>query len=133
MLLTAQRVRSIKGDDGVNAFYYRHGAIPGWVARPPKGIPDDNPGIRVNATTEIEPGGNLVVSYLDIIAPDETPASEVLASLQGFLSLEHRQLPWVATVDRCTFRFWVQPTLVSRWAEEFKALAKAALRVHEDS
>lgn len=128
MLLTAQRVRSAAGAEDVNAFCSLHGPYD-WI-EPPPGIPDENPGERVNEHVRVPPGGNRVRSYLDIVAPDETPTTEILASIPRFLSaLRQTPLPWVATVGRCTFRFGLELGLEGRWASEFRTLLEAAVRV----
>jgi hypothetical protein len=128
MLLTAQRVRSSEGKEGVNAFCYLHGAYT-WDAEPPAGIPERVPGQRVNARTEIEPGGNDVRGYLDIIAPDETPTSEILAAVGPFVQRMHgTPLPWTATAGRCTFRFGLDRGLAGDWWDQLRALFIAAVR-----
>ena len=129
MLLTAQRVRSHSGNEGINAFCYLHGAYV-WPGEPPPGVPDSNPGERANESVAVPPGGNRVRSYLDIITPDETPTTEVAATVRSFVAVvRKRQLPWVATVGRCTFRFGLELGLEPTWTTEFRALLEAALRV----
>jgi hypothetical protein len=130
MVLTAQRVwNPTSGREGVNAFCSLHGPHD-WVGEPPTGVPDDNPGERVNAHVAIPPGGNRVRSYLDIVAPDETPTAEILSAVRRFLALARsRELPWVATVGRCTFRFGLERGIEAEWATEFRTLLDAALRV----
>lgn len=79
---------------------------------------------------EIPAGGNLVLSYLDIVAPGETPTSELLAAIPAFLeNVRHREMPWTETIGRCTFRFAVEPSLASTWAKEFEQLLRSALYV----
>jgi hypothetical protein len=129
MLLTAQRVQNAAGLMGVNAFCNLHGPYE-WLGEPPSGIPDWNPGERVNESISVPPGGNHVMSYLDIIAPDETPTSEILASMRRFLVLVRQfALPWVATVGRCTFRFGLDYGLEHQWSMEFRALFESAMLV----
>ena len=129
MVLTAQRVRSTSGREGINAFCSLHGGCV-WDGPPPGGIPEQNPGERANQHVTVPPGGNRVRSYLDIIAPDETPTREVLASLGPFVAAAREQgLPWAATVGRCTFRFGVDGNLAAAWAAEFRALFEAAVAV----
>jgi hypothetical protein len=129
MLLTAQRVRNLAGHTGINAFCNLHGPYD-WFGEPPEGVPDLNPGGRVNEQVGVPPGGNRVQSYLDIVAPDETPTAEIVASVQKFLvAVRQQELPWVATVGRTTFRFGLDQGLEQQWAEEFRTLLQAALRV----
>ncbi|HKY34432.1 MAG TPA: hypothetical protein VJN18_00720 [Polyangiaceae bacterium] len=129
MLLTAQRVRNLAGLEGINAFCNLHGSYE-WFGEPPTGIPDINPGTRVNDSVVVPPGGNRVRSYLDIVAPDETPTAEVIAAVRRFvLAVRADSLPWAATVGRCTFRFGLDLGLEQQWAAEFQQLLEAALRV----
>lgn len=83
MYLTAQRVRS-RGktsigtgsteDTGISVAYYRHGHD--MLPRLPTGVPDisristTDPGALVSSASDIPPGGNDVLSYLDVAAPD---------------------------------------------------------------
>jgi len=81
--VAAQRVRSASGV-GINVFIYRHasakvptrsdGAID--VVR----VAEEFPGQLVSSNTQIPPGGNEVLSYLDIAAADGTSVDQ-LASL----------------------------------------------------
>jgi len=129
MLLTAQRVQNPAGLEGINAFCNLHGPYD-WFGEPPAGIPDTNPGMRVNDNVIVPPGGNRVRSYLDIVAPDETPTTEILAAVRRFvMAVRTDSLPWAATVGRCTFRFGLDLGLEQQWATEFQELLEAALRV----
>jgi hypothetical protein len=129
MLLTAQHVHRSAEQDGINAFCSLHGPYT-WYGPPPAGIPEQNPGQRVHERVAIPAGGNRVRSYLDIVAPDETPTSEILSAIPTFVAnMRSQALPWVDTVGRCTFRFEVEPALRDLWATELEALLGAALRV----
>lgn len=129
MLLTAQRVQNLAGLEGINAFCNLHGPYI-WFGEPPAGIPDVIPGMRVNEIVRIAPGGNRVRSYLDIVAPDETPTAEILAAVRRFVAVVRAgPLPWAATVGRCTFRFGLDLGLEQQWAAEFQQLLEAALSI----
>lgn len=129
MLLTAQRVRSVSGVEGINAFCSLHGEY-SWPGPPPSGVPDSNPGERANEIIAVPPGGNRVRSYLDVIAPDETPTTEILAAVPVFLTaVQTSPLPWVATAGRCTFRFGLEAGREGVWIAELRALLAVALRV----
>jgi len=128
MLLTAQRVEKAAREQGINAFCNLHGPYD-WI-EPPPGIPENNPGQRVNQSIQVSPGGNRVRSYLDIIAPDETPTTEILAAVPRFLeSVRATPLPWSGRIGRCTFRFGIELGLLSQWPAEFRALLHAAVLV----
>jgi hypothetical protein len=129
MLLTAQHVVSDAGKAGVNAFCNLHGPFT-WPGEPPAGIPESNPGEPANQSIAVQPGGNRVRSYLDVVAPDETPTSEILAAVQQFVSvMRENPLPWKSTIGRCTIRFGLDLGLEQVWFEEFQRLVEAAMQV----
>lgn len=129
MLLTAQHVRSAAGVEGVNAFCNLHGSFV-WQGEPPDGIPESNPGEPANQIIAVSPGGNDVRSYLDVVAPDETPTSEILAAVHQFvLAMRGRPLPWKATIGRCTIQFGLDLGLESMLVDEFRSLLGAAMQV----
>jgi hypothetical protein len=70
MYLASQRVRS-RDRSGINVFLYRHrdGDIP-W--EDPKRIVENMPGELASSEVEVPPGGNEVLSFLDIVAMDGT-------------------------------------------------------------
>lgn len=71
MYLAAQRVRS-GSRTGINAFLYRHppGEIP-W--RDPARVVEQMPGELVSQDIEMPPGGNEVLSFLDVVAGEAVP------------------------------------------------------------
>ena len=87
MLLTAQRVVSPRGARGVNVYQYVHGSHV-WHRVPNEFLPDINPGELINQWLEVQPGENRIVSFLDVVAPDDVEARDVhqrLASLKYHL------------------------------------------------
>ncbi len=71
---------------GINAFLHLHGPEFAWPEDPWK-LPETHPGRVLGQKVELEPGGNKVRSYLDILAPDGTPWEEVRAAVDQ-LSIE---------------------------------------------
>jgi hypothetical protein len=71
MYLTAQHVRSLKGEEEVHVYLHVHGADPAAL-QDPLSVPQNNPGrlVKDSAPRQIPPGGNTVISYLDIVAED---------------------------------------------------------------
>lgn len=130
MYIAAQRVISpATGAEGVNAFYYRHGPD-AWSGPPPTGIPDENPGTLVRQSIVVPPPGNRVRSYLDIVAPDDTPWSEIYEAFVAFIP--HRQrsaFPWIDREGRCYFRIGMESDLANDWQRELAALHRAARTV----
>lgn len=69
-------------------------------------------------------------TYLDVIAPDETPTQEIQNAVMLFIAHSRgRPLPWIGTIGRCTFRFGVELGLYTSCAEEFRRLLFSALSV----
>jgi hypothetical protein len=130
MYLTAQRVHSpATGNEGINAFSYVHGPYT-WQGLPPQGIPDQNPGELVVETVMVAPPGNRVRSYLDVVAPDETPWTEIRPAFMAFVSdAQRRPFPWVGIVGRCLFRLGMERGLAQRWQREIADLYRAAQAV----
>jgi hypothetical protein len=92
MYLVAQHVLSPAGrGEGVNAFCYLHGPDLAWLGVPPEGIPGQNPGVLTAQLISVAPPGNRVRSYLDVIAPDETPQAEIRQSFVTFVSHAQRE------------------------------------------
>ncbi len=109
----------------MNAFLYSHGART-WTARPTD-IPDKEPGTLLVNHIEVLPPGNNVRSYLDIVAPDETPWGEVRIALMDFVGqCQPQPLPWVAQSGRCWFRLNMELGLAHQWHQELSLLYREA-------
>ena len=123
MLLTAQRVVSPKSHErGVNVYRYLHGAG-SWDRVPDPLLPEVNPGELVAQWIQLPPGGNRVISFLDVVAPDDTPGVELqqrLASLKRVL--RERGNPTTAYLGRLWVRFGLAPIGIP-WSTELGALA----------
>ena len=104
MLLTAQRVVSPKGVTGVNVYQFLHGSYI-WVRVPSDFLPDTNPGELVDQLLEVPPGDNRIVSYLDVVLPDETSSTDVL---QCLASLKHRIQPVHTHVEAFLDPYWIR-------------------------
>jgi hypothetical protein len=126
MRLSAQRVMAADGHLGVNAFCYLHGPVV-WLDRPPTEITKSR-GQLVNSLIEIRPGGNKVLSYLDIVAPDDTPSRRLYGEIIDSIDLVHeRALPLWIQSNEVTFEFNVDPRLALGWREGLAALLRAAI------
>lgn len=129
MYLTAQRVRSHGGAEGINAFHYEHG-LATWQGLPPRGVPDENPGALVANTIVVPPPGNRVLSYLDIVAPDETPWSEIRPAFMAFVSeAQHTPFPWHGINGRTFVRLGMERSLSEQWHREIAELYRAVQSV----
>jgi hypothetical protein len=125
VLLTAQHLRASTGAEGINAFCRLHGAHE-WTEAPR----DLLGGELVNQAISIQPGGNRVRSYVDVVAPDETSTREIQSALVNFIEQARgHSLPWLGAVGPCTFRFGVETGLHASWPHELVQLVLAALSV----
>jgi hypothetical protein len=104
VLLTAQRVVSPQAGHGVNVYQYLHGSFV-WQRVPAEFLPDSNPGELVNQWLEISPGNNRIVSFLDVVAPDETPIADVH---QRLASLRHHLQASSPRVEAYWDPYWVR-------------------------
>ena len=118
MYVATQRVSSlITGRQGVNTFLYLHG--PGVALA----LPEQNPGALVWQYVDINPPGNRVLSYLDILAPDAI----TLDQLSGYLSgLKHVLVQGGNPTTATWGPLWIRFGLAQRgipWQTELGALA----------
>jgi hypothetical protein len=129
--LTAQRVRSRTGDVGINRYRY---SIPDASSDDPEiwATLDRDPGVLEASEYEVKPpGNNAVISYLDILAPDDmTPEqlTESLGKLDGYIAMS--ELPVRRRVDAIQIHFGAIQALEGEPARrEFHELVRAALRL----
>jgi hypothetical protein len=136
----AHRVRAADGTEGINVFLHLHGEGFVWPETPwSLAQLAEHPGTLVWKRVQVPPGGNKVLSFLDVIAPDDTPESDVediLVPLVFDLGLDddppglvpplpnpflfQRPKGWGA--DKVIVRFGVADELLSRRVEEYQAL-----------
>jgi hypothetical protein len=135
--LVAQRVvrlpsASSSGVGGVNAFCWLHGDR-FWLDVPPDDI---GPGDLAGSIVEVPIGGNRVRSFLEIVAPDSTPARQIIAAVGGgaeFLADIARELPWKLSHGEVTFEFSIEAGMVATWQLELRILLGYALAARSNS
>ena len=99
MLLTAQRVLSPQSRArGVNVYQYLHGSFV-WDRVPNAFLPETDPGELVAQWIQVAPGGNRVISFLDVVAPDDM---ERLDLHQRLTSMKH----WLQSSGNLTTAYW---------------------------
>ena len=128
MYITAHRVRTASGEEGINAYLYAHGGLIWQV--PPQ--PEQEPGTLVNTLLTVQPiGGNDVRSFLDIIAPDDLWWSELRPKFIAFVNRARAtSFPWSGIVDGCLFRVGMVQALSPMWQHEIIHLYKACETIH---
>ncbi len=93
MYVTAHRLASRFDEEGTNAFLHLHGAQLAWPDDPGRLI-ETNPGELEERMTEIAPGGNRVLSFLDVVAPDGTGRGAIIDAVSDLSrQLEDRANP----------------------------------------
>ena len=128
MYATAHRV-SRDGRSGINAFLHLHGQGFRWPADA-SALPDENPGTLEHQVCPIKPGGNLVHSYLDVLAPDDTQRDVLLAAMKAFQrDVAERRNPTIFTLGVVTIRFGVQLGLEPHREAELAALISTLTQV----
>jgi hypothetical protein len=131
MRLVAQRVVSPKGATGINAFCYLHGSNV-WLAEPPPEIAS-HPGNLVNSQIEVKPPGNRVRSYLDLLAPDDSPNRKLAADVRDIINLYEKApvppLPLVVSCGDARITFNAEFQIAVAWRVEIEILAGRALSV----
>ncbi len=103
MLLVVQRVRSLRGEDGVNRFAYLAGEH-NW--NDPRKVLDSEPTTLLVQSTSVEPGGNHVRSYLDVVFPDNytrEQATWILSTIPRVDEIE--ALPYTSSLGDAAWRF----------------------------
>lgn len=123
MYVTAHRVRDGRGTEAVHAFIHEHGPVE-W----PTDVvdwPETHPGKLVGQRTTLRVGGNTVLSYLDVLAPDGARTDEVEAALGGLRDdLPERANPTVMVTGSVTIRFGTALALESRRIQELDELSR---------
>lgn len=126
MYLTAHRVVSPTGNEGIHAFYRTHGES--W-----RGLDTDvetAPSQLVRARRELEPGGNRVRSYLDIIAPDLISPSSIITDFETWIRGEAPvQFPCQFHAMNSVVRMGVERALAASWRGEAQRLFYECLHV----
>lgn len=130
MYATAHLVRG-HGEEGINAFLHHHGRTFPWPSEPWR-LPEEGPGKIVARKVDLQPGGNDVRAYLDVLAPDGTPAGQIQAALAAFArELCERRNPTVFehAPGRVTIRFGVEGSLERLRDEQFSVLSGVVIQL----
>ncbi|MCB9760481.1 MAG: hypothetical protein H6739_11635 [Alphaproteobacteria bacterium] len=133
MYATAHRVVTAHGETGINGFYHVHGRDFTWPDDPWT-LPETNPGQLVGDDVKVQPGGNRVRAYLDVLAPDDTPPVEIEIALTAlWLQLAADEMsslgatgrlpnPLVYRHGRVVLRFGTELSLETGRALQFQEL-----------
>lgn len=135
MYLTAHKLRTAGGQEGVNAFLNLHKGQRLPLLGP--GEPDIDyvskfeGGYPVLTSKEVQPGGNLVIAYLDLVADDNAEEERLRAAVRDIaIRIGQCPLPISQTVAAVAARFGAQPAVekdLAKLRELFDQLSVAAL------
>lgn len=123
MLLSTQRVRGA-GGSGVNVLLYRHPAHRPLHWNDPATVIQLDPGVLASVSIELPPGGNDVLSYLDIVALESLSKDRVIELVHALEPSVLRE--GTAARDGVGCRFWCAER-GSRAEREFHELRHRAL------
>jgi hypothetical protein len=85
-------------------------------------------GHLVNRRIQIPPGGNAVLSYLDIVAPDDTSSRKIATAIVDASDLlSNRSLPLEVQSADVSFEFNAGFPFAGAWRRELLMLMRAAL------
>ena len=125
MYLTAQRVVSARGENGINGFLYEHEAV-SWET-PPEPIAGAI-GELAHSFILVTPGDNKVMSYIDIVAPNGTSYDHIRDRITPWLAArasEGQPLPWTGIDGDMRFGLHMTATYARAWRSEAAALLSA--------
>lgn len=124
MKLSAQRVMQPGSKaQAIHAFHYSHGSYL-WEGAPPTGL---GHGTLQASRVQLAPlGTNHVLTYLDVVAPDEVPTARLLQAFAQVYDAA-KPPPWIVTVGNCTFMSNMTHAFLLGWRQELVTLFQAAI------
>lgn len=138
MYLTTHRIEAMKPPKAraIHGYLYVHGESLELTPSVFEEITTRDPGgelIGRHTPGPPTPGGNAVLSYLDIVAPDNITPNDLEAKLRDFAGeLAGASLPHTAADDACWVRFHISQIRyrdMQNYGEEFEELGKVALHI----
>ena len=131
MYITAHRVTTGDGGiTGINCFLHKHHCRLGVDASWDNSKTDDTvyhrPGELIDQLADISPGGNRILSYLDVITEDSTPPEAILRALKNYEPLIGTEdFPMAKLLDGVIVRFSLVLGLAGKEELEYPALSSA--------
>jgi len=133
MYVTAHRVRSRKGAEGINSFLHEHAGDDGvglnWGAPDIAAISERLVGKLVADSYDVPPGGNRVLSYLEAAAPDGTSVKALREALRALRRKvdSKREYPALVRTGSIVCRCWVGQEHLDGADQEFDRLSERIL------
>lgn len=136
MYLTAQKVVSDKEQAGINVFYHLHRLEKQPIVSSKLdviSVAESNAGELIKERCDINPGGNRVKSYLDIVAPNEIEVKQLGTALDEFRNdiISDNIGPIISIVRGIGFRFNADFGLYDTVIDEYDELKTRALSLLE--
>jgi len=136
MYLTAQRVLTPKGETGINVFLHCNAVANEALLLTPNeiaAIADANPGDIVAHRCEVKPGGNRVLSFIDVVAPELYPLEGLRTVLdEAKDNILSAPLPISLIEKGIGIRFGANYGLYEALPKEFDELVFRALSLLEE-
>lgn len=130
MYATAQRVRSNRGEEAIHAFLYYHDTPGAQFPLDPLDVMRDRPGrLVLRRQPGPKPGGNEVLSYVDLFAPDHPWSGSYQPSLEA-LAARVEKVPLIARIDDLHVVFNSVPGLAT--GAELRELTAAAVALLDE-
>jgi len=138
MYLTAHHVRAPDGSVGINAYLHRHSQSDetriNWERPDVARIANELPGKDVAQAIEVKPGGNTVLGYLDVVAPERADPAFLADSLRLFEHyVREAHFPVVFSSNRIAIRFGIVIGLQRLAFAEFRRLRARVLQLLGDT
>lgn len=144
MYLSAHRVRRLTGDGarvGINTFLHRHeeSDLLDDLTRDDSivdRITNENPGKLIAESVDLVPGGNAVLSYVDVVGREgleKQPVCDYLCRTEGNIEchFQKKQQPFTDAIQDIAVKFGISYGLRGQEVREYKALAGRAIRLFE--
>jgi hypothetical protein len=134
MYATAHRVKSRDGQVGINALLHEHrgdeGGLISWDNPDVVAVAEGYVGMLVAQSFDVPPGGNRVLSYLDVAAADGVAPVRVAKALDAFGNLIGKEpSPITAVLNGVGVRLGWSLGLTPGAHQEFDALCQRVLEI----
>lgn len=126
MILSAQRVQSASGEEAVHCTHLRQELAA--VESPADRF--YRPGILTWQHRPLAQPGNRVRSFVDIAAPEDLSADELLQAITTLVALEAPPQTFAANGSRVAFQLDMEANLRQNWRKEVLYLIHQLLEVH---
>lgn len=131
MYITAHWVQTPEGDLGINGWYHQHPRNLAWPADLDGilGLIETNPGREIESQLAFKPGGNSVLAYIDVLAPERARPEAIQEALACLEAADPDQSPITAKVGSIVVRMGCVIGRRDRWKEDVATLGKTVMEL----